>query len=162
MTDKKKNLSAFDNNILPSAHSMRFGIVVSSWNEKITGALLDGAMEILLKQGASKDNIIIHSVPGSFELPLGAQYLIRNTQSDAIICLGCIIQGETRHFDFIAQAVADGIMNVGLNHHIPVIFGVLTTNNMAQALDRSGGAHGNKGTEAAVTAIQMVALRNKL
>lgn len=162
MTEKKKNLSQFDNSILPSANAMRFGIVVSAWNEKVTGALLDGAMELLLKQGAKKENIIVHSVPGSFELPLGAQYLVRNTKSDAIICLGCIIQGETRHFDFIAQAVADGIMNVGLNHNIPVIFGVLTTNSMEQAIDRSGGAHGNKGIEAAVTAIQMVAFRNQI
>lgn len=162
MTVKKQNLSVFEESTMPSASNMRFGIVVSEWNQEVTEALLQGAMETLLNQGANADNIIVHTVPGSFELALGAQYLIRNTQSEAILCLGCVVQGETRHFDFISQAVADGIMNVGLSHNVPVVFGVLTTNNMDQALARSGGAHGNKGIEAAATAIRMLALRNKL
>ncbi len=141
---------------------MRFGIVVSEWNTDVTGALLEGAMETLVKHNAKAENIHVSWVPGSFELALGAQYYARETKVDAIICLGCVIQGETRHFEFISQAVAKGIMDVGLTYNVPVIFGVLTTDSMQQAVERSGGKHGNKGTEAAVTALSMVGLRDSL
>jgi 6,7-dimethyl-8-ribityllumazine synthase len=112
----------------------------------------------LLKYGAAEKNIVSVQVPGSFELSLGAQKMAEKTEIDAVICLGCVIQGETRHFDFICQAVADGITNVGLKYNKPVIFGVLTPNTQEQAMDRAGGKHGNKGDEAAITAIKMLAI----
>ena len=159
MATDLKNLSVYDPAVVPDAKSFRFGIVVSEWNETITNALLEGALSSLETHGALRQDITVVYVPGSFELPMGAQLLIRNTRFDAVICLGCVIQGETRHFDFICDAVANGIMDVGLKSGIPVIFGVLTTNTLQQAIDRAGGKHGNKGTEAAVTAIKMAALR---
>lgn len=139
---------------------MRIGIVVSEWNPEITSALYSAAHETLLNCGAQTNNIIRLDVPGSFELTLGAQYLCRK-KVDAVICLGCVIQGETKHFDLICDAVANGLTEVGLKFNLPVIFGVLTTNDMQQAIDRAGGKHGNKGTEAALTAIRMVALKKK-
>jgi 6,7-dimethyl-8-ribityllumazine synthase len=157
-----KNLSDFSHLEVASAHEMRFTIVVSQWNAAITGALLQGAQETLLKYGATEDNIQVHPVPGSFELIAAADLTLQNTKTDAVICLGCVIQGETRHFDFICQAVATGLAQVGIKHTKPVIFGVLTTDNQAQAEDRAGGKHGNKGAEAAVTAIQMVQLAKSL
>lgn len=162
MEEKKQNLSFYDPDQVPCASKMRMGIVVSEWNNEITGALLNGAIETLKKHGATNENIFVHYVPGSFELPQGAAYMINNLNLDAAICLGCVIQGETRHFEFICQAVSQGIMNLGLNTGIPVIFGVLTTDNIEQARDRSGGAHGNKGDEAAITAIKMADLKNRL
>ena len=134
----------------------RFGIVCSEWNETVTGALLEGALETLTQIGVTKKDIEVVHVPGTFELALGAQRLAQLNDIDAVICLGCVIQGETRHFDFICDAAANGIMNVGLQYDKPVIFGVLTTDNQQQALDRCGGKHGNKGTEAAITAIKML------
>ena len=139
-----------------SLKSKRIGIVVSEWNDQVTDALLSGAVEILNSQGIKKNNLIVKYVPGSFELTLGAQYLANDKKVDAVICLGCVIQGETRHFDFICDAVANGITNVGLKFNKPVVFGVLTTNTLKQALDRAGGKHGNKGEEAAFTAIKML------
>jgi len=162
MASNLKNLSSYDKNTIPSAADMRFGIVVSEWNEEITTALLNGARNTLLLHGADENNIIIRYVPGSFELPLGAQYMIDCSDTDAVIALGCVIQGETRHFDFICSAVSNGIMQMNLENGIPVIFGLLTTNDLQQAIDRSGGKHGNKGDEAAITAIKMLALRNDL
>lgn len=162
MEDKKQNLSIFDPENVPSASGMRLGIVVSEWNPEITGALLNGALRTLLNFGATNQNIFVHHVPGSFELPLGATYLINKKYVDAVICLGCVIQGETRHFEFICQAVSQGIMNLGIETGIPVIFGVLTTQTISQARDRSGGMHGNKGDEAAITAIKMVDLKKRL
>lgn len=141
-----------------SANSYRFGIVVSQWNAEVTGKLLDGAYETLTKYGAKEHSIRIIQVPGSYELTSGADILLRDKALDAVICLGCVIQGETKHFDYICSAVAHGISHVALKHNKPVIFGVLTTDNLQQALDRAGGKHGNKGAEAAVTAIQMAAL----
>ena len=141
---------------------MRFGIVVSEWNTAITGALTNGAIKTLLKNGVAEKNIIIKTVPGSFELTLGAQFLCENKKIDAVIALGCVIQGETRHFDFICDAVAHGITNVSLKYNKPVIFGVLTPNTMKQAQERAGGKHGNKGDEAAITALKMVALKKSL
>ena len=162
MATSLKNLSSYNKDVTPSAEDMRFGIVVSEWNTEITEALLQGAVDALVENGAQLDNIIVKYVPGSFELPLGASYLVDNSEIDAVICLGCVIQGETRHFDFICQAVADGCMKLGLDTSTPVIFGVLTTNDQQQAKDRSGGKHGNKGTEAAITAIKMISLENEV
>lgn len=158
MTEKKKNLSEFKPFEFSSAHKTRIGIVVSEWNDRITDSLLKGAEESLLEHGILQENILVKHVPGSFELPLGANWMLEKTNVDAVICIGCIIQGETRHFDFIAQAVADGIMNVGLKFSKPVIFSVLTCNTMEQAEDRSGGKHGNKGVEGAVSALKMLEL----
>ncbi|MFB2120320.1 6,7-dimethyl-8-ribityllumazine synthase [Parapedobacter sp. 2B3] len=158
MASHHKNLSDFSHIEVASAAPYRFGIVVSQWNAEVTGALLDGAYEALIKHGASEENIQVVQVPGSYELTGGADILLRDRQLDAVICLGCVIQGETRHFDFICSAVAHGITQVALKHNKPAIFGVLTTDNLQQALDRAGGKHGNKGEEAAITAIQMAAL----
>jgi 6,7-dimethyl-8-ribityllumazine synthase len=134
----------------------KFAIVVAEWNEDITEALLDGAMNCLIQNGINKKNISRTNVPGSFELSLGALWLAEKRQVDAVICLGCVIQGETPHFDYICQAVALGITEVGLKTRKPVIFGVLTTLNKKQAEERAGGKYGNKGEEAALTAIQML------
>lgn len=137
----------------------KFGIVVSEWNEEVTGALYEGAFKTLLDAGALRENIERMDVPGSFELSLGAQWMAKREDIDAVICLGCVIQGETRHFDFICQACANGITDVSLKYDKPVIFGVLTPNTQKQALERAGGKHGNKGDEAAATAIKMLAIR---
>ncbi len=160
MTEKKKNLSEFTPFEFSSAQNTRIGIVVSEWNDRITDSLLNGAEESLLEHGILQENILVKHVPGSFELPLGAKWMLEKTDVDAVICIGCIIQGETRHFDFIAQAVADGIMNVGLKFSKPVIFSVLTCNTMEQAEDRAGGKHGNKGVEGAVSALKMLSFGN--
>jgi len=157
-----KNLSGYDLNSVPSASEMKFGIVVAEWNYEITGALAKGAVDTLKKHGAKDENILLKHVPGSFELTLGAQYLAEFGKVDAIIILGCVIQGETRHFDFICQGVTQGITNLNIKYNKPFIFGLLTTENQQQAIDRAGGKLGNKGDEAAVTAIKMLALRNEM
>ncbi|PTN06798.1 6,7-dimethyl-8-ribityllumazine synthase [Mangrovibacterium marinum] len=157
-----KNLSEYDLASVPSAEQMKFGIVVAEWNYEITGALAQGAMDTLIKHGAKESNIVLKHVPGTFELPLGGQFLAEYTQVDAIILIGCVIQGDTRHFDFICDGVTQGTTDLNLKYNKPFIFGVLTTNNEQQALDRAGGRLGNKGDEAAVTAIKMVALKNEL
>jgi 6,7-dimethyl-8-ribityllumazine synthase len=162
MTEKKKNLSEFTPFEFSSAQNTRIGIVVSEWNDRITDSLFKGAEECLLEHSIAKENILVKHVPGSFELPLGAKWLLEYADIDAVICIGCIIQGETRHFDFIAQAVADGIMKVGLKYSKPVIFSVLTCNTMEQAEDRAGGKHGNKGVEGAVSALKMLDLLNSI
>lgn len=162
MATKNKNLSDFNQEQIPSAKKMIFGIVVSDWNSEITHALLDGAYKTLIEQGAKEDNILVKHVPGTFELTLGAQFMAEYADLDAVICLGCVIQGETRHFDFICQGVTHGITELNMNYNIPFIFGVLTTENMEQAHARSGGKHGNKGVEAAVTAIKMAALQKEM
>jgi 6,7-dimethyl-8-ribityllumazine synthase len=162
MATHLKNLSDFSDTEVPSAALYHFGIVVAEWNSAITNALYQGAYESLLEHGALADNIYTYSVPGSFELTSGADILLKNSKVNAVICLGCVIQGETRHFDFICNAVANGITNVAIKYSKPVIFGVLTTDNQQQAVDRSGGKHGNKGVEAAVTAIKMAFLAETL
>ena len=163
MSSKDKNLSDFSqSSSIPNAKDLIFGIVVSEWNHEITLALKEGAFQTLIENGALAENIIISFVPGSYELTLGAQFQIETNKVDAVICLGCVIQGETKHFDFICDAVAQGITNLNIKYNKPVIFGVLTTNNQQQAIDRSGGKHGNKGDEAAATAIKMLALKFKL
>jgi 6,7-dimethyl-8-ribityllumazine synthase len=158
MASALKNLSDFTTDHLPDVSDKTFAIVVSEWNTEVTHALYAGAYDTLLKYGAKEENIISAKVPGSFELSLGAQKMAQQANIDAVICLGCVIQGETRHFDFICQAVADGITNVSLKFDKPVIFGVLTPNSQEQAMDRAGGKHGNKGDEAAITAIKMIGL----
>jgi 6,7-dimethyl-8-ribityllumazine synthase len=157
-----KNLSEYDLTAVPSASGMRFGVVVSEWNYEVTGALAQGAIDTLKLHGAQDDDIVLKYVPGSFELTLGAQYLAEYANVDAIIILGCVIQGETRHFDFICEGVTQGITTLNIKYNKPFIFGLLTTDNQQQALDRAGGRLGNKGDEAAVTAIKMVDLKLSL
>lgn len=156
------NFSEYDPEAVPNAEDLSFGIVVSDWNREITWALLDETLLTLTNHGVNQNNITISHVPGSFELPLGAQIMADNTDVDAIICLGCVIQGETPHFTYICQGVTQGIMQLNLDYNIPFVFGVLTTENRLQALDRAGGKHGNKGTEAAITAIRMAALQRDM
>jgi 6,7-dimethyl-8-ribityllumazine synthase len=162
LTSALKNLSDYNTQTIPSAAGIRFAIVVSEWNTEITEALYSGAKETLLKFGASEHDIVRRDVPGSFELTLGAQLMAERKGFDAIICLGVVIQGETKHFDFICEAVGQGITNLNIKYNLPVIFGILTPNTMQQALDRAGGVHGNKGDEAAITAIKMAALKKEL
>ena len=160
MATVNKNLSDFDYSQVSSAKGMEIGVVVAEWNGQITEGLYQGAIEALEQCGCT--DIIRKDVPGSFELPLAAQYLLEYTAVDAVICLGSVIQGETKHFYYVCQGTASGIKDVSLKYNKPVIFGVLTDNTLQQAIDRSGGKHGNKGTEAAVTAIKMVALQKSL
>ena len=161
MATVNKNLSNYDFSLVPSARGMKFGVVVAEWNENITEGLFKGAMEALLNCGCEESNIFRKNVPGSFELPLAAQFFFESTDVDAVICLGSVIQGETKHFDYVCQSTALGIKDVSLKYNKPVIFGVLTDNTMQQAVDRSGGKHGNKGTEAAISAIKMVNLSSQ-
>ena len=150
-----KNLSEYDIQSVPDASNMVFGIVVSEWNEEITGALLDGCRSTLEKHGALPENIRIKTVPGSFELIYGAQQLTHNDTYDAIIILGSVIRGETPHFDYICQGVTQGIAHLNATQNIPVVYGLITTDNLQQAQDRAGGRLGNKGDECAVVAIKM-------
>ncbi|MFT5862417.1 MAG: 6,7-dimethyl-8-ribityllumazine synthase [Flavobacteriales bacterium] len=156
------NLSAYDKTTIPSAKNFRFGIVVSEWNSEITEGLFQGAFDALKDCGAINDNIVRWNVPGSFELIYGCK---RMTQSydmlDAVIAIGNVIQGETKHFDFVCEGVTQGIKDLNVQGDIPVIFCVLTDNTKQQSIDRSGGIHGNKGTEAAIAAIQMAQLRKE-
>jgi len=156
------NLSEYDIESIPDAGKMKFGIVVSDWNSDVTHALLEGAVKTLKKHGAKSKNIAVKHVPGSFELTAGAKLIADNTNVDAVICLGCVIRGETPHFSYICQGVTQGITQLNIIYKIPFIFGVLTTENLQQALDRSGGRHGNKGDEAAITAIRMASLKREL
>jgi len=163
MATHLKNLSDFSSaSAIPSAKPYSFGILVAEWNAEVTDALYQGAYKSLVDNGALPENIYSHTVPGSFELTSAADILLKDGKVDAVICLGCVIQGETRHFDFICNAVANGLSNVAIKYSKPVIFGVLTTDNQQQALDRAGGKHGNKGDEAAVTAIKMVSFAQSL
>ena len=162
MATHLKSLSDFTHLKAYSAEEFTFGIVVAQWNAIITGSLYDGAYQLLIDKGAKPENIKTIQVPGSFELTSGADMLLQDKSVDAVICLGCVIQGETRHFDFICDAVANGVTNVSIKHSKPVIFGVLTTDNQQQAEDRAGGKHGNKGEEAAITAIQMAKISSDL
>jgi 6,7-dimethyl-8-ribityllumazine synthase len=160
---KKKNLSQHNSAPSLKTKNVKIGIVVSEWNENITGALKEGALAFLSESGISKNQISIYAVPGSFELPAAAAALLDADDSiNAMICIGCIIQGETRHFEFIAQAVANGIMRVSLDYGVPAIFGVLTCNTMEQAQEGAGGKHGNKGIEAAYSCLKMLELQQKI
>ncbi len=162
MASALKNLSTYDESNIPSAEEMSFGIVVADWNKEITHALYEGCYETLLKHGAKEENIKTVQVPGTFELPGGARMLSQTETLDGFICLGCVIKGETSHNEYINQSVAQGLMNMSVMSGKPFIFGVLTPNNQQQALDRAGGKYGNKGVEAAVTALRMVALKEQL
>jgi 6,7-dimethyl-8-ribityllumazine synthase len=147
--------------IVPSGEGKRFVAVVSEWNSEITQKLLNGAVGELLKNAVPAKNITVETVPGCFELPAAAQMAALNYNPDAVICLGCVIKGETPHFDYVCQAATQGILQVGLSVKIPVIFGVLTVNSLEQALDRSGGKYGNKGIEAAHAALKMTKFKIK-
>ena len=162
MATSEKNLSHFDKDSIPDASKMIIGIVVSEWNSDITDNLLKGAKETLKELNVNPENIYIHYVPGTFELPLGAQYLLEHTDTQGVIALGSVIQGETKHFDFVCDGATNGIMNVGIKYNKPVILGVLTDNTIQQAIDRSGGKHGNKAVECAIACIKMIALKKKI
>ncbi|MCU0378421.1 MAG: 6,7-dimethyl-8-ribityllumazine synthase [Bacteroidales bacterium] len=157
-----KDLSAYDPTQVPDATGLRFGIVVSDWNHEITSLLLNGAAKTLRKHGVSESDIVVRHVPGTFEITLAAQWLAEYDDLDGVICLGCVIQGETPHFTYICQGVTQGITQLNLDYNIPFIFGVLTTLNQQQAIERAGGRLGNKGDEAAVTAIRMAALQRQM
>lgn len=154
------NLSYYDKATIPNAKSFRFGIVVSEWNPEITRNLQKGAIETLIDCGAIKENIISWDVPGSFELVFGCKKMIQSQQLDAIIAIGNVIQGETKHFDFVCEGVTQGIVDLNIKHDIPVIFCVLTDDTKQQSIDRSGGKLGNKGIECAVAAVKMAAIKN--
>ncbi|MCB2410401.1 6,7-dimethyl-8-ribityllumazine synthase [Hymenobacter lucidus] len=156
MATSLKNLSDYTATTFVDISEKRFGIVVAEWNREITDVLAQGAYETLVKHGAKEENIYRNSVPGSFELTLGAQFLAQHEEIDAVICLGVVIKGDTKHDDYINHAVANGLTNVGLKFNKPVIFGLVTTNTLEQAQDRAGGKHGNKGVEAAAAAIHML------
>ncbi|MFK7048980.1 MULTISPECIES: 6,7-dimethyl-8-ribityllumazine synthase [Flavobacterium] len=161
MATANKNLSEYNKNTIPNAKDFRFGIVVSEWNDKITEGLFKGAEEALLDCGALPENIIRWNVPGSFELIYGASQMHKNLDLDAVIVIGCVIKGETMHFEFVCEGVTQGIKDMNVIYDAPTIFCVLTDNTEEQSIARSGGAHGNKGTEAAIAAIKMVDLKNK-
>ncbi len=160
MTKKNTNLSHFNKEDVPNAKGLTFGIVVSEWNGKITEKLYKGASNTLIECGAISSDIVKYNVPGSYELVYGAKIAAKN-KPDAIICLGSVIQGETKHFDFVCNSVAIGIKDLNITLDIPVIFGVLTDNTIDQAENRSGGKYGNKGIEASITAIKMAVLNRK-
>jgi len=159
MATQLKNLSDFSHTTVPDGSAYRIAIAVAEWNAEITGSLYNGALQTLVKHGVDQENILSVAVPGSFELTSAADILFKkHPELDAVICLGCVIQGDTKHFDFICDAVAHGITQVSVKYSKPVIFGVLTTNDLQQAIDRAGGKHGNKGDEAAITALKMAEL----
>lgn len=159
MSSSRKSLSDPGSSSIPNAHKFRFGLVVSRWHEDITGPMAQAAFDTLLQYGAMDEAINRIDVPGTFELPMGARLLNSRTKLDAIICIGCVIKGETAHNEYINQAVANGLIQFSLMSGVPAVFGVLTPNTLEQALDRAGGKHGNKGVEAALTAIQMALLK---
>lgn len=161
MATANKNLSNYDKTKLPSAKKFRFGIVVSEWNDAITENLYKGCEAALLDCGVKKENILRWNVPGSFELIYGAQRMIVTQDIDAVITIGCVIKGETMHFEFVCEGVTQGIKDLNVQTDVPVIFCLLTDNTKQQSIDRSGGKLGNKGTEAAITAIKMADLRSK-
>ncbi len=161
MATANKDLSNYDKNKIPSAKDFRFGILVSEWNHHITEGLFSGAITALLDCGATQEKIIRWNVPGSFELIYGAKKMIETQKPDVIIVIGSVIKGETQHFDFVCDGVTQGIKDLNVLSDVPVIFCVLTDNNEQQSIDRSGGIHGNKGTEAAIAAIKMAFLRHQ-
>lgn len=158
MATSGKNLSEYNSESIPDGSDFSIAVLVSEWNQEITGNLKTGAVDTLLKHGVQPANIVVQYTPGSYELPSAAQLMAITRKYDAIIVLGSVIRGETPHFDFVCHAVAQGAMDVSLKHHLPVILGVLTDNNLQQALDRSGGKYGNKGVECAIAALKMIHL----
>lgn len=161
MATINKNLSVYEKSSLPDAKDFRFGVVVSEWNDNITEGLYKGAEEAFLDNEVPAENIVRWNVPGSFELIYGCKKMLQTQNVDAVIAIGCVIQGETKHFDFVCEGVTQGIKDLNVNSDIPVIFCVLTDNTMQQSIDRSGGKHGNKGTEAAIAAIKMAYIRQQ-
>jgi len=162
MATAYQNLSSYNPETVPDASEMKIGIVVAEWNPTITEALLEGACNTLEKHGVVAENILVARVPGTFELTFGAREVAESTEVDAVIVLGCVVRGDTPHFDYVCQGVTAGVTRLNLLFGIPFIFGVLTTDTMQQALDRAGGIHGNKGDEAAITAIKMIDFSCKL
>ncbi|MFZ4612611.1 MAG: 6,7-dimethyl-8-ribityllumazine synthase [Bacteroidia bacterium] len=162
MATELNNLSIVSTVNLLKPSRLKIGVVYANWNKEITYALKDGAVAQLLENKIEKHNILEIEVPGAFELALGAQYLLEYAQADAVICLGCVIQGDTKHFDFICNGATQGIMDLNLKFNRPVVFGVLTTNTHQQALDRCGGVCGNKGIEAAQTALFMISCKEQI
>lgn len=162
MATAKVNLSALESIPLTNPSKIKIGLVVSEWNKKITDKLLEGAISALKENKILEDNIIIQRVPGTFELPLGAQYLLENNLVHGVITIGCVIQGETKHFDFVCQGATQGIVQVGLRYNKPVSFCVLTDQNEQQSIDRSGGKHGNKGVECAISCLKMIHLKEEI
>lgn len=158
MATANNNLSEYDKATIPNAKNFRFGIVVSEWNDTITEGLFKGAYDTLIEHGVLPNNIVRWNVPGSFELIYGSKKM-QEQMVNAVIAIGSVIQGETKHFDFVCEAVSQGIKDLNVRRETPVVFCVLTDNNMQQAIDRSGGKHGNKGIEAAIAAIKMAELR---
>jgi len=156
MDSSLHNLSDYDINSVPDATGMRVGIVVSEWNDKITGALLEGACQTLMKHGVREEDIKVKTVPGSFELVYGASRLVNSGLVDAVIAIGCVIRGDTPHFEYICQGTTQGLADLNREGRVPVIYGLLTCNTLEQAQERCGGMLGNKGDECAVTAIKMV------
>lgn len=161
MASKYHNLSDYDIASVPSAEGMKFGIVVSEWNHNVTGALLEGACNTLRTNGVADENIKILTVPGSFELVYGASQMVK-AGVDAVIAIGCVVRGDTPHFDYICEGTTYGLARLNAIQEVPVIYGLITTNDMQQALDRCGGKMGNKGDECAVTAIKMVDYAKKV
>ena len=162
MASALHNLSNYDTTTVPDGNGWKIGVVVSEWNEEVTGALLDGAFNTLLKHGVNKEDIIVRFVPGSFELVYGSAVMIEDTDVDAVIAIGCVIRGDTPHFDYICQGATQGLAELNRLAEVPVIYGLLTCNTMQQALDRCGGALGNKGDECAITALKMIKFRENL
>lgn len=162
MATENKNLSQYDKNTIPNTKGLRFGIVVSEWNDNITSGLYNGALQALLENNVPQEDIVTWYVPGSFELVYGSKKMIQTQNVDAVIAIGSVIQGETKHFDFVCEAVSQGIKDLNVQTDVPVVFCVLTDNTLQQAIDRSGGRHGNKGTEAAVVAIRMAHLKKSV
>ncbi|HMM04260.1 MAG: 6,7-dimethyl-8-ribityllumazine synthase [Dysgonomonas sp.] len=150
------NLSSYNPETVPNGEDMKIGIVVSEWNEAVTTPLLQGAYNTLIKHGVKKENILIDFVPGSFELIFGSKHMVENKEIDAVIALGCVVRGDTPHFDYVCSGVTQGIADMNIRYDIPFIFGLLTTDNMQQAEERAGGRHGNKGDECAITALKMI------
>ncbi|OYT10910.1 MAG: 6,7-dimethyl-8-ribityllumazine synthase [Bacteroidetes bacterium 4572_112] len=161
MASSLKNLSDYKETAL-NIVGAKIGILISEWNDGITNAMAQGAIDTMIKNGIAEDDIYVRYVPGTFELAYAAQQMSQYKPVNAVICIGCVIQGETRHFDFISQASANAVANVAINNDIPVIFGVLTTDNLQQAQDRAGGKHGNKGIEAGITAIKMISMERDM
>lgn len=159
MATVHRNLSEYKKEEIPGGADFKIGIVVSEWNDTITMNLLKGAKEALLENGVPEENIEVHVVPGTYELPLGCQFLCAKGEVDGVIAIGVVIQGETRHFDFVCQGATQGIMDVTLKYNTPVSFCVLTDTTMQQSIDRSGGKHGNKGIECAVACLKMIGLK---
>tara|TARA_B100001287_G_scaffold38285_1_gene27583 strand:- start:6089 stop:6604 length:516 start_codon:yes stop_codon:yes gene_type:complete len=162
MATKGKDLSVIESVTLSNSEKVKVGLVVSKWNNKITERLKEGAVNTLISSGIMEDNIKIHYVPGTFELPLGAQFLLDKNTVDGVICIGCVIQGETKHFDYVCQGATNGIMSIGLRFNKPATFCVLTDQNEQQSIDRSGGKHGNKGVECAISCLKMIELKQTM